>query len=254
MKYEQDEEKRREVKDKYLSDKSNHSKERKILSSAKWANGNPFTDEEISTIAIEYAKKYKFRSLPRSGTADECLEEMIIKREWDSQPVKLQGKDYVDAVKKGTFVFRGVSKSEYVESFYNGDLFAGQGLFGNGIYFANNYDYVIRHNNGQTDNTIVCILPNGIKFAGKEEREEHQKFQAEFQKIMDKRLKENWSFEERDLLENAYNMVKDFGKYCLLKGYKGYTAQNGKTFVMLARNELQVGGKNEQTAILDYYK
>ena len=73
------------------------------------------------------------------------------------------------------------------------------------------------------DNLIACIVPNDFNFAPPELKEEHKNFVKNW---ADKNLKyENLSEEEIAFKENQYNFIKDFGKYCAIKGYDSYISQ-----------------------------
>ena len=209
--------------------------------------GKSLSDEEIYEESARYSQKYQFDAMRRSGKQDECLREILKTRGWDKPPQKISASSLLEKLRDGDFVYRGLSQRKYVNDFYNGELFVGQGpIFGNGIYVSFDKNESLCYSNGEKTNVAVAVLPRDIKIAPEDLKAKHGRFLNFLRQKMD----EAKTTEEYDLAENQYNMMRDFGKYCALKGYEAYSSQKGKNLVLLNRNILFVGENNEQERVL----
>lgn len=100
------------------------------------------------------------------------------------------------------------------------------------------------------DNVIVAVVPESFNFAPNELKEEHKTF---LQSWKSQNLDyEKLSEEEMERVENEYNFLKDFGKFCALKGYDGYISQKDKNIVVLNRGKLIIGENDEQKLFLEF--
>lgn len=206
----------------------------------------PLSNAEIEIVAKELSAKYKLPSMRRSGTQDDCLKEILDKKGFSVIPKRVAKKEFVEAIKNGKVVYRGVSTIEQEKQFYNGDCFVGQGFFGNGIYMSYDKNEALKY----ADNVIVSIVPESFNFAPNELKEEHKTF---LQSWKSQNLDyEKLSEDEIERVENEYNFLKDFGKYCALKGYDGYISQKDKNIVVLNRGKLIIGENDEQKLFLEF--
>ena len=205
------------------------------------------SNAEIEIEAKEYARKYQIPSIPQAGRQDDCLKEILDKKEFTKPPKRVNKEQFTKALESGSVVYRGVGSSKHIEQFYNGDCFVGQGDFGNGIYMS----YDKKEALGFSSNLVVSILPKDFNFAPTELRKEHEQFVKEFKT---KRFSPEKVKTESDMKEaqNELNFINDFGKYCALKGYDGYITQDDKNLVVLNRGKLIIGENDEQRIFLEF--
>ncbi len=222
-----------------LSRARNKLKERIDSYKSYYISGN-VPDSSIKNIMARYIDEPT--PSRKSGEPDFILKDIIKRRSWAGTPQKLNDDELADALANGgTIVHRGVSKPEYVDQFYNGDLWIGQGrLFGNGIYVSPDEGEAERYG----DNVITGIVDKTMNFAPDSLKEEYRKFKNELYKQRDEII-QNGTIEEWHQHDKLIELMKDYGKYVAIKGYDGYKNISGRNWVILNRSKIKVRKNNE---------
>lgn len=144
-------------------------------------------------------------------------------------------------MKKGKLCFRGMSKEEYVDAFYSGECFVGQGLSGNGIYLTTDSDEAYtNYSNGMIENVAICLLDENMRIAGAQEKKEYEALMSSYygNKMLEIKNKGN-----RAELDEFYDIRREmtYPIYLALKGYDGYAGMKSTHIVLLNRGKVKVG-------------
>lgn len=211
--------------------------------------GKVYSDEEIENIVIELAENY---TTPERGKEDLNLKKVLMDIGYDAKPLKLKKEEFAKVLIRGKIVFRGLHGEDsfkHKEDFYNGEMFVGTGLGGNGIYVSQ--DKTVALSYAQENGSVICaIVPKEMKIAGKECREDFKIF---IDKIKTKYAYNKQKTKEENIKNSNIMKCASYGIYCALKGYDGYlpTINPEKNFVILNRGKLVIGENNEQEYFLE---
>lgn len=218
---------------------TNNSDNNPLFYGAMLSNNPKFVS--IEKEALSYVGNKKIARERKSGIKDEILAEIIVVKGWDGTPKKLSDNELCCSIKSkhGIFVYRCLPNEVYKEAFYDGELWVGQGIFGNGIYMAYGAIDAIGYGN----HIAVAVMDSDMHFAPYENRVEHKKFLNYLnEKITN--IQNYGTVENLQNYECLYNMMCDYGKYAALSGYDAYKA--GKNIVVLNRSKLKIGETNEK--------
>jgi hypothetical protein len=223
------------------------------------------TDER----ALNFARKAKeVKGLPAGADPNLHAAQEIMG--YNGKPTILSANDF-DKV-EGVKVYRGVEKKSHVTAFFEGDNFAGQGVYGNGTYATNNLQYALDFAGKNLDNVMELKVTNNFNTITVQDMNQWRKdFNKEIEsKIAKLDLARKQAFDLEDYkpavakidaqLEEMY-LVKqrlghDLGTLATLRGYDaivvnaselGLSAlpdfQNEVYYVILNRGKVIAKGK-----------
>ena len=169
----------------------------------------------IEKEALRYIGNKNFNIDRIPGNKDETLTEIISNKGWSNVPKRLSNDELAYSLMKnnGKFVYRALSEEIYKNDFYNGDIWIGQGSFGNGIYMA--YEKLDTASYGK--HIAVAIVDNDMSFASNENRLEHQKFLEYISNKIDI-IEKYGTMEDFRNYKNLRNMMSDYVKYVAFSG------------------------------------
>ena len=203
------------------------------------------SDEEIDVILEVLAKTYE---RPERNVGDKNLKKILDINGFSGTPRRVGKDKLLQVLSDGVPLFRGLNGDkavEYAKQFYDGEMYVGIGLGGNGIYMSIDGNEANSYSKGS--NVIVtAIMPKDMKIAGKEVRQEFSVFSDKYKTTTEQSKTEK---------ERLWAMQKplSFGTYCALKGYDAYlpTINPKKNMVVLNRSKLVIGANNEQERLLE---
>ncbi len=175
---------------------------------------------------------------------DNILKSIITEVKFNGLPKIKPGKDISKLVKDGHIeLFRGVAKPEHTEQFKSGEYFAGQGIYGSGIYTGVG-KRGIRTAGGYTSNQDNCIIRMVLDKDAKIITEK------ELSKKMDEVLSK--SEIKPDGLRNR--IINDPGRWAAMNGYDAIHAEQREYMIVLNRSKLTVQKEpinNDQYYVMD---
>lgn len=208
----------------------------------------PLTDNEIEEVFVKMSDNYE---RPEKGKGDNNLKKILDMNGFSKTPRKVDKLQLANEIKNGEIMFRGLNGEEsekYGRQFYDGEMFVGVGIGGNGVYMSKEINEAENYTKG-SNTVVVAIMPKDMKIAGKDVRNEYHAF-YEKQKATDQHTKQ-----EKERLFKIQKTM-GFGSYCALKGYDAYLPAKSpeKNMVVLNRGKLVIGENNEQERIMESYR
>lgn len=205
----------------------------------------PLSDSEIDEVLSILAETYE---KPEKNIGDKNLKKILEINGFSGVPKRVNKKELTNVIAEGTVLFRGLNgenAKEYGKQFYDGEMFVGLGLGGNGVYMSVDGNEANSYAKGSSV-VVAAVMPKEMKIAGKEVRQEYQNFYNLHKTTSEQTPKEK---------ERLWAMQKplSFGTYCALKGYDAYlpTINPEKNMVVLNRSKLVIGENNEQERLLE---
>ena len=197
------------------------------------------SDNDIKNVVAQYLDEPTPSG--KSGEPDYILKDIVKRRGWTGTPQKLDDDALAKALSNGgTIIHRGVSKPEHVEQFYNGDLWIGQGNFGNGIY--------VSPDEGEAEmfgrSLIMGVVDKTMNFAPESLEKEFEQYKDELYKQREE-IRKNGRIKQLSKHDKLIALMDDYGKYVALKGYDGYKNLQGKNWVILNRSKIKVRKDNK---------
>lgn len=203
------------------------------------------SDDEIDVVLEILAKNYE---RPEKGVGDKNLKKILEMNGFAGTPRRVGTEGLTQVLSGGSPLFRGLNgenAEEYKKQFYNGEMYVGIGLGGNGIYMSKDNNEANNYTKGSAV-IVTAIMPKDMKIAGKEVRREYAEFYDKHKTTNEQSKTEK---------ERLWAMQKPltFGIYCALKGYDAFlpTINPEKNMVVLNRSKLVIGKNNEQERLLE---
>jgi hypothetical protein len=206
-------------------------------------SSSPSADITIGAIRKEQAKIYgEDAMLPISSQSDRVLKSLIRVKGFDEKPKVVATKEELT----GTVLYRGVHSSEsktapeLVKQFSDGDMFVGQGIFGNGVYFASEVSLANKYAYGQDG----ALAGQGAIITGALDPEA---------KILE--ISSDWSPEQTKMMTELQDNIPreifadvvvgsgDISRVAVLNDYDAVhvkDAKNGDQYIILNRGAMQV--------------
>ncbi len=211
---------------------------------AKIRERKPLSDSEVETVFDKISKVYE---RPERGSEDRNLKKILDMNGFSDKPKKVNKKELASALANGTVMYRGLNGEEavkYAKQFYDGEMFVGTGLGGNGIYMSKDSMIAEEYTRG-SNVTVVAVMPKDMKVAGKDVREEYKEFFERYKSTAEQ------TQEEKEYIWGIQKATS-FGVYCVLKGYDAFlpTIKPETNMVVLNRSKLIIGENNEQEGIM----
>lgn len=205
----------------------------------KIKKGIVLTDSEVETVFAEISKVYE---RPERGIGDKNLKKILDLNGFSNKPKKVNKKDLAKALSSGTIMYRGLNGKEaamYAKQFYDGEMFVGIGLGGNGIYMSKDPNIAEEYTR-DSNVTVVAIMPKDMRIAGKDVREKYKEFFERYKSTAEQ------TQDEKEYVWGIQRAIS-FGVYCVLKGYDAYlpTIKPETNMVVLNRSKLIIGKNNE---------
>jgi len=145
---------------------------------------------------------------------------------------------------EGITVYRGVEKPSYIKAFYEGDNYAGQGVYGNGSYSTTSKGYALQFAAKNMNNVMELKITKDFNTVTVQEMNEWRKgFNAKIDfKIDSLRTQREKAFDLKDYkpevarldaeLENYYlirqRLGQDLGTLATLRGYDAIVVNAGE--------------------------
>ena len=213
----------------------------------KIIDGIPLSDSEMDKVFESLSKTYE---RPEKGGGDKNLKKILDLKGFSNPPKKVDKKELTKVLSKGTIMFRGLNgerAKEYAEQFYNGEMYVGIGLGGNGVYMSKDTNEARVYTKGSAV-VVSAVMPADMKIAGKEVRKEFNRFSDKH------RTTAEHTQTEKERLWKMQHVIS-FGTYCALKGYDAYIPMISpeKNIVVLNRSKLVIGENNEQERFMELY-
>lgn len=191
----------------------------------------------------EAVDKYPiYDSRYQHGVNDDRLKSVLDSLGYTDKPKKLTNEEFAKSLKNGgKLYYRGLSESRFVNEFYDGDCFIGQGLSGSGIYMTEDVSEACGfYGKASSDNVAIGIIDSDMRIADKNVKEEWLAFEKQF--ITDKRreLERNRDFDALEDFDRISKVIT-YPMFLAMKGYDAYMSFNQKHIVLLNRSKLKVG-------------
>lgn len=192
--------------------------------------------------AKEIANKFESpKPSYQHGVEDVRLKSVLDELGYTKKPQKLSTADFAKEMQKGKLYFRGMSEQKYVDAFYNGDCFIGQGLSGNGIYLTEDASEAYsNYGKGLKDNVAFCIISDDMRIAGEKEKNEYKALMSSY---YDEKLQSVKKRGDNAELAEFFSIRDEmtYALYLAMRGFDGYTGLKATNIVLLNRGKVKVG-------------
>ena len=206
----------------------------------------PLSDTDIETVFAQISKVYE---RPEKGYGDKNLKKILDLNGFSDKPKKVNKNELASILASGTVMYRGLNGEDavrYAKQFYDGEMYVGIGLGGNGVYMSKDSKIAEGYTLG-SNVTVVAVMPKDMKIAGNDVRKDYREFSARFRSTAEQTQEEK---------EHVWGIQKalSFGVYCALKGYDAFlpTVKPETNIVVMNRSKLIIGENNEQEGILEH--